>query len=400
MKRIFFTKTLVAIFVILIMSVLSNQGLCQETLYLSDSGPSDDGKSKLFSVSLDTTTMHANLTLLEEIGYNQVDALAATPDGSFLYAIDKYCTNSAFCGDGWMGRYEVGTDTFSNIAQVEYYGTNTPVPQIVLAAFSPIDGKLYAASDATDSLYTIDTGTAEATLVGQIRKDGTALVNVSGADLVFAADGTFYLWANSAGAAPKGLYTLTLPTTTPGTVVATHIGVGAAMSFTGLAIRENGFGDLVGSATTPGDSIWVINKTDATSGDEYPMYANGSSYPYSYGDMTVGSLIRCTKTIGYWKNHDWPSCVTICGDEICDDTILWDARGNNFSMFFAQLIAAKLNTNNLTGIAGIGDAEAWLCSHSQGVANYDDPFASKKQKREAAGYWSDLDYFNNQYECE
>lgn len=382
-----------------------------ELLYLSDSSTNDVG-TYLYRVNLDSATGHANLTLLPSglIPFNQVDALACTPDGTKLYAIDKY-GDPAHPGTGKLGYYDVGTAAWYEIDYVKY-GTSI-VPGIVLAAFSP-DGILYAASENTDSLYTVDKGTALATLVGQIRNQITgAVVNVSGADIVFAADWTLYLWANtSRTGAPRGLYELTLPVSIPGTVYAMHLGSGGTGSyFTGLAIRANGYGDLVGS--THEDEIFVVDKTDASTIETFMMYLSGSRYDYEYGDMTVGPLELCTRTIGYWKNHPWnDATITICDvplDEELGKMILCDARGNNFSMFFAQLIAAKLNTNNSTGIPVIDDAEAWLCGQPDIVIvnpdgsyslNWNKSFDSKWQKREAAEYWEDLDYFNNEFECE
>ena len=391
-----------AVALVLAVGALAAQAQIGEVLYLSDSSTNDVG-TYLFGVNLDSATGQANLTLLPfgVIPFNQVDALACTPDGARLYAIDKH-GDSAHPGTGRLGYYDVGTASWSEIETVRYGGSI--VPGIVLAAFSP-DGTLYAASENTDSLYTVATGTAVATLVGNVVNQATgATVNVSGADLVFAADGTLYLWANqSRSGAPRGLYVLTLPASVPGTVDATHLGSGDTGSyFTGLAIRANGWGDLVGS--THQDEIFVVAKTDASTVATFMMYLSGSPYDYEYGDMTVGPLVPCTRTIGYWKNHDWDGAtVTICEETVDEELgkkILWGARGNNFSMFFAQLIAAKLNTNNATGIPEIDDAEAWLCEE-QGlhVTDWNSDFTSKPQKREAAGYWEDLDAFNNQYLC-
>jgi hypothetical protein len=123
---------------------------------------------------------------------------------------------------------------------------------------------------------------------------------------------------------------------------------------------------------------------------------------------------RCTKTIGYWKNHSWEGAtVSICGvpiDETLGDEILWAARGKNFSMFFAQLIAAKLNTDNSSGLPFINEAEEWLCEQTTIIIydadgnaiglNWNKSFDSKRQKRRASRFWEDLDDFNNEYPCD
>lgn len=148
-----------------------------------------------------------------------------------------------------------------------------------------------------------------------------------------------------------------------------------------MAIRDNGKGDLVGF--THDHRIFLIDKANGSTIDTFNMYLEGSPYIiYEYGDMTVGPLVFCTRTIGYWMNHSWDDAtVTICGgpvDQELVDTILWNARGNNFSMFFAQLIAAKLNCNDYVGIAAIDDAEQWLCNQEIGIGDWNSEFASKQ----------------------
>jgi hypothetical protein len=143
-----------------------------ETLYLSDSA--DRINTWLYTVELDSSTGHANLTPLPtyepgidygKIPFKQVDALACTPDGTKLYAFDKYQSPESTTGtSGMLGYYEISSATFVQLDYVKLGSdTGSKVPQIVLAAFSP-SGVLYAASDSTDSLYTVDTGTCVATL--------------------------------------------------------------------------------------------------------------------------------------------------------------------------------------------------------------------------------------------
>jgi uncharacterized repeat protein (TIGR01451 family) len=251
-----------------------------ETLYLSDSASSGDGTSILFEVELDAGTGRANLTPLPDVGFgvgiipfNQVDALACTPDGTRLFAIDKFTSG--------LGYYNVEVETWTGV------GVIPGVTGIVLAAFSP-GGALYIASEDAESLYTVDTGTAAATLVGVIKRDGTDTVNLVGADIIFSAGGTLYLWTNnSATNAPAGLYILALPPA-GGIVTATYLGSDGLHFFTGLAIRDSGAGDLVGS--TAGDLIFVVSKADGSVGVSYAMYLGGSPYDYTFGDMTVGAL--------------------------------------------------------------------------------------------------------------
>ena len=44
--------------------------------------------------------------------------------------------------------------------------------------------------------------------------------------------------------------------------------------------------------------------------------------------------------------------------------MLWNAKENTYSMLYAQLIAAKLNTNNASGIPAIDDPKAFLVGKS------------------------------------
>jgi hypothetical protein len=204
--------------------------------------------------------------------------------------------------------------------------------------------------------------------------------------------------------APSGIYVLNEPDST-GVVLATYLGWSEGF-FTGLAIRANGHGDLVGSITDPTDSILVIDKATAVTIASYPMYLNGSQYTiYQAGDMSIGRQGLCTKTIGYWKNHIWSDRgVTICGVLILEENgknILWNSRGNNYSKLFAQLIAAKLNTNDSTGIPEIEEAENYICSRwPTGWQGHEYDPIPKSEKKIVTALWEALDRFNNQFPCE
>lgn len=79
------------------------------------------------------------------------------------------------------------------------------------------------------------------------------------------------------------------------------------------------------------------------------------------------------------------------------------SNGYGFRPFYAQLIAAKLSVNNATGIPEIDDPEAWMCDmETNSGIGPDTQFDkdNKADKRVAAGYWEDLDFFNNLYECD
>jgi len=385
-----------------------------ETLYLSDSAGPEDGITILYRAELEPMTQSANLSLLPaanidpplgpgEIPLENALAIAVNASGRRLYAVDKYSGDDT----GHMGYYILTTATWVDVGQVKLGGT--PLAGVTLAAFSP-QGVLYVASEETDSLYSLDVETAEATLLGAIKKDSASgdTLNVLGGDLAFTGTGIMYLWTNgSAGGALAGLYKLNLPAV-DGAVIATYLGSDAESFVTGLAVGEDGVGELVGS--TLDGKMLVIDKSDGSIvGDPFPMQLSGSPCECSDGDMSAGKLIICTRTIGYYKNHSWEGeTVTICDvvvDEELGKEIMWNANGTNFSMLFAQLIAAKLNCEHCRYEDKIARAEAWLCSqpgiiNEDGTLNWDKEFDSERQKKIAECLWRKLDCFNNNFECD
>ena len=269
-----------------------------EILYLSDSMVSNDGITRIYKVELDTGTLRANLTeiLGSPIPLDQVDALAASADGRFLYAIDR--------DTSVLGSLNVETGIFSSIGPVINGPGGANIAGIVLAATDPSEN-LYVASQSTDEVYIVDKATGIATSEGKVFNGATSL-NLSGADLVFATDGSMYIWTNAAKTnAPKGLYLVDDPLASP--LTASHLGLGTGNIFTGLAIRDNGAGDLVGSDTTI-DSIVEINKVNANMPKAYRMYLDGEEYAYAFGDMTSGPIIsplHINKTVNVSYDRYW-----------------------------------------------------------------------------------------------
>ncbi|MFC2042227.1 hypothetical protein ACFLTV_01845 [Chloroflexota bacterium] len=258
-------------------AVVGAQPTYIETIYLVDtlSLTADDG-STIYTVDLvDGTSNKANLTWFcdmppgQNARYDTVAALACSPDGGTLYVIDR--------DTSWLAKYDIATTTW---AEVGATGIGNCV-QLVCSA----DGTLYASSNNSDSIWTVNTSTATATLVGLI-KEGTTTVNVQGADIVFAADETLYLWTDGG---KQGLYSLSLPVTPPADVTASFIGNSTPdYGFTGLAIRSGGAGDLIGSTTD--DYIRQLNTSNASLIESYAMYLADEPYDYAWGDMTIGEL--------------------------------------------------------------------------------------------------------------
>jgi hypothetical protein len=409
-NRILFSTGIALIFVFVILTIkIKAQSNENEVIYLSETQPiGGDFTTSLFQVNLDPATKIAELFDLPDAGHGLGKIpfdrahLACTPDGKKLYAVDFLEKNQTGYSKPTLGYLEVDNSSWHEIGTVKIDPT-TALSGMGQAAFST-DGVLYVLSNHTDSLYTVDTGTAEATLVGKLN------IVVQGADIAFAEDETLYLYTNaSTGSTHKGLYIVTLP---PDSLEAIFLGPLNPINenISGLAIRVNGYGDLLGSAF--GGKIYVIDKSDGSYGESLPVFKmqhDNEDFPYEFGDMSLGPFALCTRSIGYWKNHSWNNVViTICGIKISEtlgNDILWEARGKNFSMLFAQLIAAKLNTNNSTGIPEIDDAEVWLSSQPDIInldlsLNWNKDFHSKQQKREAVYFWEALDAFNNMHECE
>lgn len=398
---------LIFVFAILIFNVKA-QSDENEVIYLSETQPiGGDFTTSLFQVNLDPATKIAELFDLPDAGRGlgkiPLDRahIACTPDGKKLYAVDFLDSDITTYSKPTLGYLEVDNSSWHEIGTVKIDST-TVLTGLGQAAFSP-DGVLYVLSNHTDSLYTVDTGTAEATLVGKLN------IVVQGADIAFAEDGILFLYTNaSTKSTNKGLYIVTLP---PDSLDSIFLGPSSPINenLSGLAIRANGYGDLLGSAY--GGKIYVIDKWDGSYGGTLPVFQmkyDDLNFPYQYGDMSLGPFALCTRSIGYWKKHSWNDAVITIGglpiDENLGNEILRNAKGKNFSMLFAQLIAAKLNMNNSTGIPIMDDAEIWLCSQPEIIngdlsLNWNKDFDSKQQKREAADYWEALDDFNNMYEC-
>lgn len=422
----FFACVILVMFVAALPQGASADG---DVFYLADSAATGGPQptTYLYAVHVDPVLKQnespegvAELELLGMIPYEQVDALACTPDGARCWAFDKYVPGHPLLGAGGrMGYFDISTRTFVDSGMYLMHAGEV-LRGVVLAAFAP-DGVCYVASQWTDLVYTVDLTTGEATPVGTVMSGG-GVVDLMGADIAFTAAGTFYLWSNF----NRGLYRATMPAAA-GPIAATELGTNLTAHYlTGLAVRANGHGDLIGSIASSVPDFpdhfhnIPLHLSPLAADALHPCYAMveyipgpswGLSYDYSYGDMSSGPLELCTGTIGYYKNHPWDGqVVALCGgavvlDETEGKRVLWSASNRNFSMLIAQLIAAKLNVGGAPGVGEIDAAEAWLCA-AENVPDFSSEwwwateFADRAQRAEATELKTALDDFNNSNVCD
>lgn len=383
-----FTKSIIILFILV--GLTAGVSWAAEDLYVTNSRPGWN-HTDIYKVFLNPMNGHGELTYIGQAPIGESYAMGCTPDNQRCYLISKW-TNE-------FGYLDLADASWHSLPTV-YDPEGNMVPQIGLAAFSP-DGVLYVASQVDDQVYIVDTSTGVASLVGHIEEDVNRghIVDIYGSDMAFTADGRLYLWTNST----QTMYELTLPDTDPGIIIGTKWFDQKDTFVTGLAFRANGWGGPVGSQTSPTKTFLVMDGS-------FPMYLNGSPFNYGWGDMANGSMNMCTLTIGYYKNHDWNGTgVHVCGVMVDEDfgaNIMWNAKSKNFSMLFAQLIAAKLNVGDAGGLAVIDDAEAWLCSQDNAFDPathellWDADFADHSQKADANSFEGPLDDFNNSNHCD
>lgn len=257
----------------------------EEALYLTNSGAS--GGTELLTVDeLDASAGEARLTSHQTVSdggtFDQVDSLAATPDGDWLYFYDKH--------SGHLGRLDTSDlagNSIQDLGEVENAVSGDPAPQeVVLGAFSPA-GTLYAVGQGDDKLWEIDhTATPP-----QATEIGDTGIDVQGSDLVFDPD-TLYLHSN--GEDPD-LHQVDV--NDGSTTALCDVGE----NLTGLAIREGGVGEILGSvagnSTSLDGEIVAFDPNDCGVTQSYEMMLNGESYDYQWGDMATGP--RCTFGEGF-----------------------------------------------------------------------------------------------------
>lgn len=298
---------------------------CAETLYLSDTGDdgeSVEGQTRLFSVDLHDDTDDGPVAVLDELpasplgsNFTQSDAIAATPyvpdhpgspigpaDSNGIYVVDRESAH--------LGRYDLEDDSFEDLGEIDGI---SPGDQIVLLSFDP-EGRLWAVGQSSgDTVFEftdIDENPA-ADAVTSVKG-----VDVEGADIAYDSNGELYLYSSDDGR----LYTVDRSSGDATLVGTVQDDKGR---FTGLAVRNAGTGDIVGS-NEEDNAIYVLDKITGSEGTDYEMrLADGDGfeageYSYGYGDMTVNQL--CPEyciALAWWVPRD-------TGNEIQSDRVEFD----------------------------------------------------------------------------
>ena len=239
-----------------------------DRFYLTDSVAGENTPTRLFEVVL--SGGDADLTEIWEDdtgNYNQTDAIATTLNGDAVLLFDKDSHH--------LGEYTIGDGMFTD------YGEITDAPSGVVLAGQAPDGTYWLASQDDDKLYLVDPSGPSVTEMGDTG------IDLEGADLVFAFDGTLYIWTSADG--QQGLYKVDDPMSDTTAAPLDEANIGDSEFITGLAIKNNGTGNLLGS-NRDANTIVEIDRTDGSTVASYPMMLDGEDYEYDYGDMATGKF--------------------------------------------------------------------------------------------------------------
>src|SRR5690606_14475648 len=108
----------------------------------------------------------------------------------------------------------------------------------------------------------------------------STLLDLTGGDIGFDAEGTLYAWSNAV--ATRGLHRIELPA-----VDAEAVALARQPSnrfVTGLAVRGAGEGNLLGSSRLE-DAIVAFDRTTGATVGTFPMLLDGSPFDHTFGDM-------------------------------------------------------------------------------------------------------------------
>lgn len=271
-----------------------------EVIYVMN-GPWQNVTPGLYTLTINDTAKTAYGTLIdppkwyEKDVYSWIGHIAAPPEGDKVY-IHGNGQGDSGSSNGWLGVYDPADGTLAGIypdeSQFPPPVSNGYPDGVTMAAFDN-EGTLFVGNQQQDGgkgyLYIVNPLTGEYTSDAMpVYADSakTSRIQLSGGDIAFDYLGNFFMITNYG----KGLYKLTLDESGDfyvGEALWNNRdveGVGTA-DFSGLAIRDNGAGDLV-ATMQHGDGLLVINK------DTYAKTAYDwvEGYSHDQGDMSVGKL--------------------------------------------------------------------------------------------------------------
>ncbi|MFW5905312.1 MAG: hypothetical protein ACOCUO_00520 [archaeon] len=237
----------------------------RSTLYFVDY-EHDANPATLYQVDLDDSSGRANLTELVDFadGDDVLERahIGAAPDGQTVYAVSGT--------QDLLATYDVGAGTVS-IDSIDEGAFDPALDDIVQVAVDE-GGTIFAADGVNDHLFQIDPDVPE--VVDSVELD----LDVVGADLVFSADGTLYLYTNDT----QSLYTID---SSDGSV--SEVGT-LGENLTGLAVRDGGTGDFLGSISQGTELVSFEENGDEV--DRFELRLDGETFDHSYGDLTTGEL--------------------------------------------------------------------------------------------------------------
>jgi hypothetical protein len=145
----------------------------------------------------------------------------------------------------------------------------TVVTELVGMSFRS-DGRLYAMSQKTDGLYTIEPSTGAATLAGVVD------VALEGGDLTFDVHDRLLAWVN--GETTGGLYDLD-----PDTAAATVFELHPSIDFAGMAAI--GHTDTLYGAAPVDDHLYRIDSSAGLMDGTVPLTLDGAPFDHKRGDL-------------------------------------------------------------------------------------------------------------------
>ncbi|WP_027000087.1 DUF4114 domain-containing protein [Eisenibacter elegans] len=221
--------------------------------------------SKIYTLTPNVEGGQARTTFFADLPFTDAH-IALTLDGSKLFAVKGFDNNE-------IGYLDIATKTYHKLGEL-YLG------KITQASFDPY-GRLFLATNNTNKIYVIeDLENVTPIDWGKITFEGKVL-NISGADLAFSAEGEFFL---SSASYNGQIFKIT---GTQGDLQAAPLGAARDQHLTGLAVLDNGQGNLIYSGQNKRE-VAIINRE---SGDLVTkLNLVGDLTRTNFGDMSTACM--------------------------------------------------------------------------------------------------------------